>query len=86
MATLVELEDALRNAHSAGDQNAARRLADEIVRVRQQPSPVTSAAPETPATTTPRSNFFVEGTEEHSSYAASSACHSCWRSSASSRA
>jgi hypothetical protein len=63
MATLVELEDALRNAHSAGDQNAARRLADEIVRVRQQPSPVTSAAPETPATTTPRSNFFVEGTE-----------------------
>lgn len=34
MATLPELEDALRNADAAGDVDAARQLADEIVRMR----------------------------------------------------
>lgn len=34
MATLPELEDALRNADAAGDAGAAKILADEIVRMR----------------------------------------------------
>lgn len=35
MATVEQLEKALRNAHSAGDEKAARRFADEIQKVRQ---------------------------------------------------
>lgn len=38
MATIAELEDALLNADRAGDTKAARLLADEIVRLRAQPS------------------------------------------------
>lgn len=34
MASLADLEDALRNAHAAGDTDAAQQLADEIVRQR----------------------------------------------------
>lgn len=34
MASLPELEDALKNADAAGDTNAARMLADEIVKMR----------------------------------------------------
>lgn len=36
MATLAELEVALRNADAAGDADAARVLANEIIRLRQQ--------------------------------------------------
>jgi len=51
MASLPELEDALRNADAAGDTAAAQQLADEIVRMRgsgaeqQQPAPVQAAQP-----------------------------------------
>lgn len=44
MATLAELQDALKNADSAGDTNAATALANEIVRVRSLPQQ--SAAPQ----------------------------------------
>lgn len=43
MATLAELEDALRNADAAGDSAAATALADEIVRMQSQPT--TAEAP-----------------------------------------
>ena len=46
MATLEELQDALINADKAGDKNAARILADEIVRVRSIPAPATEPAAE----------------------------------------
>lgn len=38
MASLPELEDALKNADAAGDANAARMLADEIVKLRGKAS------------------------------------------------
>jgi hypothetical protein len=41
MATLQQLEDALRNAASSGNKDAARKLADEIVRMRQELGPIT---------------------------------------------
>lgn len=37
MATVAELEDALRNADAAGDTEAANALADELVRMQSQP-------------------------------------------------
>ena len=40
MATLAELQDALINADKAGDAKAAKILADEIVKLRAQPTPV----------------------------------------------
>ncbi|RLP27888.1 hypothetical protein [Mesorhizobium sp. YM1C-6-2] len=46
MASLAELEDALRNADAAGDADAARQLADEIVRMR-------GAQPAAPAADSP---------------------------------
>ena len=46
MATVAELEDALLNADKAGDAKAARLLADEITRLRAQPSAqIPGAAP-----------------------------------------
>jgi hypothetical protein len=46
MATVAELEDALLNADKAGDAKAARLLADEIIRLRAQPSAqIPGAAP-----------------------------------------
>lgn len=39
MATVAELEDALRNADKAGDADAARRLADALVAMRGQAAP-----------------------------------------------
>jgi hypothetical protein len=46
MATVAELEDALLNADKAGDTKAARLLADEITRLRAQPSAqIPGAAP-----------------------------------------
>jgi hypothetical protein len=38
MATLEQLEKALRNAHKAGDTNAAKTLANEILKLRSAPS------------------------------------------------
>jgi hypothetical protein len=38
MATLAELESALRNADAAGDADGARVLANEIIRMRQVPT------------------------------------------------
>jgi hypothetical protein len=62
MATIAELEDALLNADKAGDTKAARLLADEITRLRAQPSAqipgaapgqvAPAAAPQEPETTT----------------------------------
>lgn len=62
MATIAELEDALLNADKAGDTKAARLLADEIVRLRAQPSAqipgaapgqvAPAAVPQEPETTT----------------------------------
>lgn len=51
MATLEQLENALRNADKAGDAEAAKRLAQEIIRVRQQPAQPEQAAPESRPTT-----------------------------------
>jgi hypothetical protein len=48
MATLAELENALRNADAAGDAEGARILANEIIRRRQQ-----AAAPSATATPMP---------------------------------
>ena len=47
MATLVELEDALRNAAAAGNSAVATRFADEIIRMQQseQVAPVSSDLP-----------------------------------------
>lgn len=53
MATLPELEDALRNADAAGDTAAARALADEIVRQR-------GAAPSQPAPRQPIDTSFAD--------------------------
>lgn len=44
MATLEELQDALVNADKAGDANAARQLADEIVRIQSSQQPQTRLA------------------------------------------
>ena len=62
MATIAELEDALLNADKVGDTKAARLLADEITRLRAQPSAqipgaapgqvAPTAAPQEPETTT----------------------------------
>lgn len=50
MATIAELETALRNADAAGDADAARIFANEIIRLRQQPAqPVPPASLEQPA-------------------------------------
>jgi hypothetical protein len=46
MATLAELENALRNADAAGDADAARILANEIIRRRQQAAAPSAAAPQ----------------------------------------
>lgn len=51
MATLPELEDALRNADAAGDAAAAQQLADEIVRMRGQSTQ--TPAPQTAPSTIP---------------------------------
>ena len=61
MATIAELENALLNADKAGDTKAVRLLADEIVRLRAQPSAqipraapgqvAPAAAPQEPETT-----------------------------------
>ena len=48
MATITELEDALRNADAAGDADAARMLADEIIRLRQA-APAAAAQPQAAA-------------------------------------
>ena len=45
MATIAELEDALVNADKAGDTEAARVLADEIVRLRGSAGQIPGAAP-----------------------------------------
>jgi len=45
MADLATLERALRNAHAAGDANAARILASEITKMRAAPAPAASAQP-----------------------------------------
>lgn len=44
MATVAELQDALVNAHAAGDTAAARRLADAIVSAQQAATPVAAPA------------------------------------------
>lgn len=44
MATLDQLERALQNAHTAGDADAAKVFANEIIKMRQTPQ-----APQTPA-------------------------------------
>jgi len=46
MATLKELEAALINADKAGDVEAAKILANEIVKLRAQPAPVSQPAPQ----------------------------------------
>jgi len=46
MATLAELEDALVNAHRAGDAPAARSLADAILAARKQATAPPKLAPE----------------------------------------
>lgn len=45
MATLAELEDALRNADAAGDAQAASALADEIVKMQAAPAPEPAQQP-----------------------------------------
>lgn len=45
MATLDQLERALQNAHTAGDADAAKVFANEIIKMRQ--SPQATAAPQT---------------------------------------
>ena len=49
MATIAELETALRNADAAGDADAARIFANEIIRLRQQPARAEAPAMEQPA-------------------------------------
>lgn len=46
MATLAELQDALINADKAGDAKAAKILADEIVKLRAQPTLVPQPTPQ----------------------------------------
>ena len=46
MATLKELEAALINADKAGDAEAAKILANEIVKLRAQPTPVPQPTPQ----------------------------------------
>ena len=53
MASLAELEDALRNADAAGDADAARRLADEVIRVRGAESAAPAAQAPTAAPAAP---------------------------------
>jgi len=48
MATPQELEDALRNAHAAGDTAAAQQIADALVQARGAGTPAAPAAPATP--------------------------------------
>lgn len=48
MATLDQLERALQNAHTAGDADAAKVFANEIIKMRQTPV-ATAAAPQTSA-------------------------------------
>ena len=48
MATLDQLERALQNAHTAGDADAAKVFANEIIKMRQTPA-ATTAAPQMPA-------------------------------------
>lgn len=58
MATLPDLEQALRNADAAGDTAAARILAQEIVRMRSEGSP---EQPETPPTVSgARTSYFPQ--------------------------
>ncbi len=52
MATLDQLSTALRNADQAGDTEAARTLANEIVRMRGQSQAQPQPAPQAPATDT----------------------------------
>ena len=47
MATLAELQDALINADKAGDAEAAKILADEIIKLKAQTTPVPQQAPQT---------------------------------------
>ena len=51
MATLAELQDALINADKAGDVEAAKILADEIIKLKAQttlvPQPTPQQAPQT---------------------------------------
>jgi len=51
MATLDQLERALQNAHTAGDADAAKVFANEIIKMRQEPQ----------ATATPRAPAVDEG-------------------------
>lgn len=48
MATLDQLERALQNAHTAGDADAAKVFANEIIKMRQEPAAATTA-PQMPA-------------------------------------
>ena len=47
MATLAELQDALINADKAGDAEAAKILADEIIKLKAQTTPVPQPTPQT---------------------------------------
>lgn len=63
MAGLPELEDALRNAHAAGDTAAAQQLADEILRQRESaaaPATQPTAAPMPPPAAQPAKPGFME--------------------------
>lgn len=59
MATIPELEDALRKAHAAGNTEHAKRFADEIRRQRQAQPATPPAAPQQPAPQMEKQPWFV---------------------------
>lgn len=60
MASIAELQDALQNAHAAGDTKAATALADEIVRMRNVPAPQLNPASQADfPEATPTNNFLA---------------------------
>lgn len=66
MATLEQLQDALVNADKAGDTEAARALADEIVRVSAAPAPESDQSKGVREDLAATSNKFFSGERDES--------------------